>query len=72
MKTEDGPHAASSGRLQQRRRFRRTPVPTHGQPFVTGERLRVFDEGTGMYEAVVVGVEWDTAFIEVSSEPLAT
>ncbi|CAB5015828.1 unannotated protein [freshwater metagenome] len=47
-------------------------MPTHGQPFVTGERLRVFDEGTGMYEAVVVGVEWDTAFIEVSSEPLAT
>lgn len=48
------------------------PVPAHGQPFATGEHLRVFDEGTGVYEAVVIGVAGDTAFIEVSSEPLAT
>ena len=48
------------------------PVPTHGQRFAVGERLRVFDEGTDMYQAVVVGVDRDTAFIEVFSDPLAT
>lgn len=48
------------------------PIPTHGQQFVVGERLRVFDEGTDVYEAVVLGVDGETAFIEVFSEPPAT
>lgn len=47
------------------------PVPTRGQQFAVGERLRVFDGGTDVYEAVVLGVDGDTAFIEVSPEPLA-
>lgn len=51
---------------------RALPIPAHGQQFFVGERLRVFDEGTDMYEAVVLGVDGETAFIEVSSDPMAT
>lgn len=47
------------------------PVPTHGQTFTTGERVAVSDEGTDVYEAVVLGTSGDTAFFEVSEKVLA-
>ena len=47
------------------------PVPTHGQAFTTGEHVAVSDEGTDVYEAVVLGTSGDTVFLEVSDKVLA-
>ena len=47
------------------------PVPSHGQAFATGEHVAVSDEGTDMYEAVVLGISGDTVFLEVSDRVLA-
>ena len=47
------------------------PVPTRGQAFAAGERLAVSDEGTLVYEAVVVGVSGETVFLKVSDEVLS-
>lgn len=47
------------------------PVPTHGQVFAVGEHVAVSDEGTGVYEAVVLGISGDTVFFEVSDKVLA-
>lgn len=46
------------------------PVPTHGQAFATGEHVAVSDEGTEVYEAVVIGFSADTVFLEVSDRVL--
>ena len=47
------------------------PAPTHGQAFTAGERVAVSDEGTDVYEAVVLGTSGDTVFLEVSDKVLA-
>lgn len=47
------------------------PVPTHGRAFTTGEHVAVSDEGTDVYEAVVLGTSGDTVFLEVSDKVLA-
>ena len=46
-------------------------VPTHGRIFQVGERLSVFDEGTDMYEAVVLGLDGSTVYLEVSDSTLS-
>ena len=47
------------------------PAPTHGHAFTAGERVAVSDEGTDVYEAVVLGTSGDTVFLEVSDKVLA-
>lgn len=46
------------------------PVPTRGQTFVAGEHVAVFDEGTDVYEAVVLETSEDTVFLQVSDQVL--
>lgn len=46
------------------------PVPTRGHTFVVGEHVAVFDEGTNVYEAVVLGTSEYTVFVEVSDKVL--
>lgn len=47
------------------------PVPTRGHTFATGEHVAVSDEGTDVYEAVVIGLSGDTVFLDVSNKVLA-
>jgi hypothetical protein len=47
------------------------PVPSHGEEFATGELVAVSDEGTDVYEAVVLGISGDTVFLEVLDKVLA-
>lgn len=46
------------------------PVPTRGLVFAVGERVAVSDEGTDIYEAIVVGISDDTVFLEISDKVL--
>ena len=47
------------------------PVPSHGEAFAAGEHVAVSDEGTDVYEAVVLGISGDTVFLEVLDKVLA-
>jgi hypothetical protein len=47
------------------------PVPSNGEAFATGEHVAVSDEGTDVYEAVVLGISGETVFLEVLDKVLA-
>ena len=46
------------------------PVPNRGLSFAVGEHVAVSDDGTDVYEAVVLGTSEDTVFLEVSDKVL--
>jgi len=42
------------------------PVPVHGETFVVGEAVIVFDSSTDDYAGRIIGVSGSTTFIEVA------
>ena len=46
------------------------PVPTRGLAFAVGDRVAVYDDGTGIYEAVVLETSQETVLLEVSAAVL--